>query len=128
MTGKAIANRRWVNLTLNLACILVAMARQAELHRGCGNELHPGGLLIDSYFMAAQTACLHGRVDSFALLLVAMTLQTFGGIHILVEGNRVDVREYRAGRGSEDEKNKKRPHQETKTLPTVRVLGLATGP
>lgn len=89
VTSGAVAHRRRVDAALDLGGVLVAVALQAERHRGGGGQLDPGDAPVDPDLMAGGAAHRHRRMDRLSLGLVLMTLEAGGGIRFRVKGDWV---------------------------------------
>ena len=87
VAGQAIANRRRVDLSLDLRGIFVGVAGEAELVRSGGDQLDAGGVFVDADFVTTGAAHRNGGMDGFAFRFVFMALETFGAIRLRIERN-----------------------------------------
>ena len=105
---EAIANCRLVDVSLNLAGVLVGVAGKAKLVGSRSDQRDPGYVLVYANFMAARTACRNRRMDKLALRFFCVTLNAFCGIGVLVEGDRVSSCQSRgSGRKENCQQNRK---------------------
>ena len=81
-----------MHVTLDLGGVFVGMAGEAKPERHSRDQLHAGDIFVDPDLMAGETACSHGGVHGFALVLVAMTFKALGLVRVLFERNRVNAR------------------------------------
>lgn len=93
VAGQAVSDRRLVHMSFYLGGIFVAVAGKAELIGGGRGELNTGDVFGDPDLVATEAARSHGRVNLFALVLLAVTFKALGRIRVLVKRNRVDGRE-----------------------------------
>jgi hypothetical protein len=93
VAGQAVSDRRLVHVSFYLGGIFVAVAGKAELVGGGRGELNTSDVFGDPDLVAAEAARSHGRVDRFALVLLAVTFKALGRVGVLVKRNRVDGRE-----------------------------------
>lgn len=93
VAGQAIANGRLVDLSLDLRGIFVAVAGEAELVRGGGDQHYPGGVFVDADLVTAQTAGGDSGVDGLALGFVFVTLEAFRAIDLGIKRNGVNSTE-----------------------------------
>lgn len=92
MTGKTIAHRRWVYGALHVRCFQVGMAGQADRRRRRGNQLDARDVLIDANLMTAKAAHRYRRMNRFSFGAIFVALETFRGIDIFVQRDRVNGR------------------------------------
>lgn len=85
MAGQAIANRWFVDRTLDLRSILIGMTSQAELVRNSCGQFDPRDIFIDANFVAAQAAGRDRRVHCLAFALVLVALEALRRVHILIK-------------------------------------------
>jgi hypothetical protein len=109
MTSQAVANRRLVHVSFDLRRILVGMASQAQLRRGCRRQLDPGHIFIYADFMAAQAAGLHGGMHRLAFGLIVVALQAGGRIRVFIQRNRMYFGERFGESRSQNQETQRRP-------------------
>jgi len=85
MALETVANRRGMDGTLGLGCILVRVASETETIRSCSCQLDARDILINPYLVTRETAHRDGGVHSFALGFVFVTLQACRRICFCVE-------------------------------------------
>src|SRR5271167_1869821 len=74
---------------VNRGCVFFGVATQAECLRSRGDQLNASNIFVDPNFVTAQTSRGDGGMDSLALRLILMTLETFRRIDVLIERNRM---------------------------------------
>ena len=89
VAGQAFANRRLVNRTSNLRCVLFGVATEAQLVGRSGDQFDAGDVAIDPNFVAAQASHGDGGVDRFPFALIFVAFEAFRRIDILVERHGV---------------------------------------
>lgn len=89
VTGQAVTNRGLVNRTFELGRVFVAVAGQAKLVGGSGDQHHPGDVFVNPDFVTAQAPRGDGGVDRLTFAFVFVALQALRRIYILLERDRV---------------------------------------
>ena len=104
MTLHAIPDR-WRMHGLGGIELFLVMAAQAQRLRGRSRQLDSRDVFGDAHFVAAQASGRDRRMHGFAFALIFVALQALRRIDILVQRNRVRLRE---NRGRHYRQNKKR--------------------
>ena len=84
---------RWrVNSALQIGCILIGVAGNAQgLRRRCG-EFDPGYILVDSNLVTSGASSGNRGVNDLALTFVFMARDALSGIGVLIERDRMNSR------------------------------------
>ena len=78
-----------MHAAVDLCRVLVGVARQAQLATGGGDQFDASGVLGRADLVATRATERYGAVDMGALALVLMALQTFRGVGLGIERDRM---------------------------------------
>src|ERR1700722_5965211 len=92
VASQAVAHRRRMYSSLDVAGLLFRVTRQTKCRRRRGGQLHARYILIDAHLMTAQTPRPHCGVDRLSLRLVLVALQALLRIHVFIQRNGVHRR------------------------------------
>jgi len=84
VASQTVANRRRMDLSLDLRGVFVAVAREAELVRSGGDQLYARGVFVDPDFMATHAAHRDRGMDGLAFRLVLVAFEAFGSVDVLI--------------------------------------------
>ncbi len=120
VTLEAIADRRRMDRAFQVGSLLVGMAGQTKCVWSCGDQLHASDILVHSHFVATGAAGRDGRVHELALGFVLMTLDTLGGVSVLVQRHGMGGRAAQAGAPNQAQ-SQKQPYCPHKLPPHLRL-------
>lgn len=89
-----IPDRRRMDRLASLYLLLVVTA-EAERLGGRRDQLDAGNVAAHPNFMTAQASRRDGRVDRLPFALIFVALEALGRIDVLLEGDRVSLRQSR---------------------------------
>ncbi|HSR06470.1 MAG TPA: hypothetical protein VLM42_04920 [Bryobacteraceae bacterium] len=104
---QAVTNRGAVNHARDLLCVFALMTGEAQGSSRSLRQFHVSRVAVYSYFVAGCAAHCNGGVDVFPFGAVFMAFQAFSRVRVLLERNRMNVRE---NRPRERKNNKKKDY------------------